>query len=110
MSHLLAFALCLAGFSALALATRRQQRDVIGRSLRTDTTYALRVFGACALLFALGILVAGHGWSLGLVMFSGHTSIMAGAVYCALVGYSRMYPRPSRHQSKVSPGSSRVTP
>jgi uncharacterized protein DUF3325 len=98
MSHLLALALCLAGFAALAFATRRQQRDVVGRSLRTETTYALRVFGTCALMFALAILVAWHGWSLGLVMFSGHTSIIAGVVYCSLLGYSRMYPRPSRHR------------
>ena len=32
MSHLLAFALCLAGFAALAFAVHRQQRDIIGRS------------------------------------------------------------------------------
>jgi hypothetical protein len=98
MSHLLAFALCLAGFTALALATRRQQRDIIGRPLRVTTTYVLRVFGACALLFALGILAAWHGWSLGLVMFSGHTSITAGIVLCALVGHARMYARTLRHR------------
>ena len=62
MNHLPAFALCLAGFTALALATRRQQRDIIGRSLPMTATYALRVAGACALLLALGLLVAGKGW------------------------------------------------
>ncbi len=98
MKHLLAFALCLAGFTALAFAMRRQQRDIIGRSLRLATTYVLRVAGACALLFALGILVGGQGWSLGLVTFSGHTSIGAGIVFCALVGYSRMGARKSRHR------------
>ena len=97
MSHLLPFVLCLAGFTALAFATRRQQRDIIGRSLRSATTYVLRVAGACALLFALGILVAWHGWSLGLVMFSGHTSITAGIVFCALIGHARIYPRKLRH-------------
>ncbi|XIA67978.1 DUF3325 family protein [Bradyrhizobium sp. TZ2] len=76
---------------------RRQQRDIIGRSLRLATTYVLRVSGACILLFALGILVAWHGWSLGLVMFSGHTSITAGIVLCALIGHARIYARQLRH-------------
>lgn len=98
MSHLLAFALCLAGFAALAFAVRRQQRDVIGRSLPLATTRVLRAFGAGALLLALGILVAWHGWSLGLVMFSGHTSLMAGLVYCLLLAYARLYSRALRHR------------
>jgi len=98
MSHLVVFVLCLAGFTALAFAMYRQQRDVIGRSLRLATTYVLRVFGACALLFALGILVAWHGWSLGLVMFSGHTSMTAGIVYFVLVGYAGTHARTLRHR------------
>ena len=98
MNHLLAFVLCLAGFTALAFAMRRQQRDIIGRPLRLTTAYVLRVAGACALLFALGILVARQGWSLGLVMFSGHTSITAGTVLCALIGYARMYGRTLRYR------------
>jgi hypothetical protein len=89
MSHLAAFGLCLAGFAALAFATRRQQRDIIGRSLRLTTTNLLRGAGVCALLCALAVLVAWNGWSLGLVMFSGHTSLNAGIVYCVLVGYAR---------------------
>lgn len=89
MSHPLAFVLCLAGFAALAFATRRQQRDIIGRPLRPIATKFLRFAGACALLGALGILVAWNGWGLGLVMFSGHTSLNAGIVYCMLVGYAR---------------------
>jgi hypothetical protein len=97
MNHLLAFLLCLAGFTALACATRRQQRDIFGRPLQSTTTYVLRVIGACALLLALRILVAWQGWSLGLVMFSGHTSMTAGIVLCALVGYARMYARALRH-------------
>jgi hypothetical protein len=98
MNHLLAFVLCLAGFTALAFATRRQQRDIVGGPLRLTTTYVLRLAGACALLFALGILVARQGWSLGLVMFSGHTSITAGIVLCALVGYARMHARTVRYR------------
>ena len=90
MSHLLAFVLCLAGFAALAFAMHRQQREIIGRPLRSITTNVLRLGGACALLCALGVLVARNGWSLGLVMFSGHTSLNAGIVYCTLLGYARM--------------------
>ena len=103
MNHLLAFVLCLAGFIALAFAMRRQQRDIIvrdiiGRSLRSATTYVRRAAGACALLFALGILVAQKGWSFGLGMFSGHTSITAGIVLCGLIGYARFYARTLRHR------------
>lgn len=93
MNHLLAFSLCLAGCGALAMATRRQQRDIMGRSLRLTTTYLLRAFGACALLAALGLLVTSQGWGLGLVMFSGHSSIIAAVVYCALVAYGRIQSR-----------------
>jgi hypothetical protein len=96
MNHLPAFVLCLAGFAALAFAMRRQQRDIIGRPLRPTITYALRVVGACALLIALGILVAGQGWSIGFVIFSGHTTITAGIVLCALIGHARMYARTLR--------------
>jgi hypothetical protein len=90
MNHLAAFALCLAGFTALAFASRRQQRDIVGKALRTTTTYALRVAGACTLLLALGFLVAEKGWSIGLVIFSGQTSIAAGIVLCALIGQARI--------------------
>jgi hypothetical protein len=87
MNHLLPFVLCLAGFGALALAMRRQQRDVFRRSLRLTTIYLLRVFATCALLVALALLVTWQGWGLGLVMFSGHTSLAAGIVYAALLAY-----------------------
>jgi len=98
MSDLISAALCLAGFTALAFAARRQQRDIIGRPLWPATTYLLRVSGACALLSALGILVAGRGWSLGLVMFSGHTSMTAGIVYCVLAVYALRRARILRHR------------
>jgi hypothetical protein len=91
MIHLLAFVLCLAGFAALALAVRRQQREIIGRWLRPTTAHALRAAGVCALLLALGLLVASAGWGLGLVMFSGHTTLAAGVVYCGLFTCARAY-------------------
>ena len=97
MIHLLVSVFCLAGFAALAFATHRQQRDIFGKPLPTTTTYFLRMAGACALLLALGILVARNGWSIGLVMFSGHTSIAAGIVLCVLIGRARMYARTLRH-------------
>jgi hypothetical protein len=98
MNHLLAFVSCLAGFAALAFAMRRQQRDIFGRSLGFATTFVLRASGACALLIALGILVAGRGWSHGLVIFSGLTSVAAGVVLCALIGHSRLFARTLRHR------------
>ncbi|QUS39406.1 DUF3325 domain-containing protein [Tardiphaga alba] len=90
MSHLFALMLCVAGFASLALATHRQQRDVFKRALRPAMTYALRTVGSCALLLALGVLVAQAGWGLGLVMFSGHTSLAAGVVLVALIARMRM--------------------
>ncbi|MGY3614330.1 DUF3325 domain-containing protein [Bradyrhizobium sp. USDA 10063] len=98
MSHLLSFALCLAGFTALAFAMNRQQRDIFGRRLRSTTTYVHRIAGVCALLFALGVLVARQGWSLGIVMFSGHASIASGIVFCALIGGARMFARKLPHR------------
>jgi hypothetical protein len=98
MSHLLSLALCLAGFAALAFATRRQQRDLFGRSLQPTTTYTLRFAGTCALILALGILVAGQGWALGLVIFSGHTTMTAGLAFCALIVQARMQQRTLRQQ------------
>jgi hypothetical protein len=89
MTHLLAFALCFAGFTALAFAMHRHQRDIVGRSLPSTTIRVLRLVGTCALLFALGVLVVWRGWGLGLVMFSGHTSIAANLVLFALIGSAR---------------------
>lgn len=85
MIHLSVLALCLAGFAALACATRRQQREFFGGPLQPVATYALRAVGSCALVTALGIIVAWQGWGLGLVMFSGHTTLAAGIVFSAMI-------------------------
>ncbi|MBP2228660.1 TRAP-type C4-dicarboxylate transport system permease small subunit [Azospirillum agricola] len=85
MSHLPPLLLALAGFTALAFATDRQQHDLLGRPLPPSATRALRIAGAAALLLALGALVAWKGWGLGLVMFSGHASLAAGVVLGALI-------------------------
>ena len=97
MNHLSALVFCLAGFTALAFATRRQQRDIVGGLLRSTATNVLRAAGACALLLALGILVSKSGWSLGLVMFSGHTTSAAALVYCVLIGLVKTR-SPLRHR------------
>lgn len=98
MNHLPPFVLCLAGFAALAFAMDRPQHDLIGRALARSATRALRMAGAGALLLALGVLVGWQGWGLGLVMFSGHTSLAAGIVFCTLIGCARRYAGPSKRR------------
>lgn len=89
MSHALAQALCLLGFTALAFAMRRPQHEILRRSLRRPVVLTLRAVGACALLAALAVLVDASGWGFGLVKFSGHTTLAAALVYCVLIGYGR---------------------
>lgn len=98
MNHLVAFLLSLAGFAALASATHRQQRDLFGKALGATRTRILRLAGWAALLGALGVLVAEFGWGLGLVMFSGHTSLAAGVIVCGLIGYARTQGPKLRHR------------
>lgn len=98
MNHLFAFMLSLAGFAALATAMHRQQRDLFGTALGPARTRILRLAGSAALLGALAVLVAQHGWGLGLVMFSGHTSLAAGVVVCVLIGYLRTQGPRVRHR------------
>ncbi|NUB27667.1 DUF3325 domain-containing protein [Azospirillum brasilense] len=95
MIHLSSFILCLTGFAALAFAMDRPQHDLFGRSLPAPATASLRVGGAAALLGALGLLVSWQGWGLGLVMFSGHTSLGAGVVHGALIVRQRRAARPN---------------
>jgi hypothetical protein len=85
MIHLPALLICLLGFLALALGVQRQQGDVFGHFLAPRITRLLRLAGACALLAALWWLVSLQGWGLGLVTYSGHTSVAAGIVYLCLV-------------------------
>jgi peptidoglycan/LPS O-acetylase OafA/YrhL len=99
MSHLLALVLCLIGFGALACAMKRQQRDLFGKALGPARIRMLRLAGSAALLGALAVLVAQFGWGLGLVMFSGHTSLAAGVVVCVLIGYARTQDVNQRHRS-----------
>ena len=85
MTHLTAFLLSTLGFAALALAMERHQEDLFGHALATTATRWLRVAGWAALALALVVTVQAQGWSVGLVSYSGHTSLGAGIVFGALV-------------------------
>lgn len=87
--HGVAFMLCLPGFAALALATERQQEALFAHAFAPALTRRLRVAGWAALSLALCVLVGVQGWGLGLVSFSGHTSLAAGLVFVALLVQGR---------------------
>jgi hypothetical protein len=88
--------LCLAGFAALAIATERQQQALLGRVCPPRVSRGLRIGGASLLLVALLRLVDDRGWGLGLVAYSGYTSVAAGVVYCALIVATRRRRRNGR--------------
>jgi len=89
MMRLVALLLCVFAFACLAMAMARHQDTVFGGPLSVTRTRGLRVAGWGALLGALWLLVADQGWALGLVYYSGCTSVAAGIVYGALVGWER---------------------
>lgn len=89
MNHLLTLLCCLLGLTALALAVERQQEAVFGRVLPARNIRALRLAGWGALALALWIIVARQGWALGLVSYSGHTSLAAGMVHLGLIIHGR---------------------
>lgn len=89
MTHLSAFLLSTLGFAALALAMERHQEDLFGHALATTATRGLRVAGCTALALALVLIVQAQGWGVGLVSYSGHTSLGAGLVFGALVVVER---------------------
>lgn len=89
--HAAALALCLLGFTALALASARPQDDLFGQALAADRTRALRLAGWATLVLALIALVRVQGWAMGLVSFSGHTSLAAGLVWGGLIVQARWW-------------------
>lgn len=93
MTHLIVFLLSTLGFAALALAMERHQADLFGHALAAAATRWLRVAGWAALGLALVLIVKAQGWGVGLVSFSGHTSLGAGLVFAALVVIERARPR-----------------
>lgn len=97
MTHLTVLLLSTLGFAALALAMARHQEDLFGHTLPATTRRGLRGAGWVALLLALGVVVRAQGWGVGLVSFSGHTSLGAGLVFGALIiGARRKAKRPGR--------------
>ena len=93
MTHLAVFLLSTLGFAALALAMERHQEDLFGHALAMAATRWLRMAGVAALLLALVLMVKAQGWGVGLVSYSGHTSLGAGLVFGALVVIARMRSR-----------------
>jgi len=89
MNHLGVLLISLLGFGALALAMDRHQRNVFRYRLTTRVTRSLRLFGWSLLALALAVAVQGQGLALGLVSYSGHTSLAAGLVFGALVAIER---------------------
>jgi hypothetical protein len=85
MIHLVALTMCIVGFAALALASERPQDDVFGHPLPLRCTQALRLAGWSFLVAAGLFLVRYQGWGMGLVSYSGHTSLAAGVVFGILV-------------------------
>ncbi|SEK23379.1 Protein of unknown function [Roseateles sp. YR242] len=89
MTHLACLLICIVAFAALALATDRAQSDVFGKELPTTTSRLLRTVGGLLLLGCLAVVVGAWGWSLGLVNYSGYTSLAAAVVFLALIVQQR---------------------
>jgi hypothetical protein len=82
---ILVLPLCVLSFACLAMSMSRHQPTVFGRELSSAVSRALRCVGWLGLLAALALEVYASGWALGLVCYSGCTSLAAGIVYCALI-------------------------
>ncbi len=95
--HLLIFLFSLLGFAALALATERQQEIHFGRMLAPPATRALHLAGWAGLLLALVVAVLSQGWAMGLVSYSGHTSLCAGLVFLGLILRERHWTARRKH-------------
>jgi hypothetical protein len=89
MIRLHALLLCTGAFACLAMAMARHQETLLRRPLPLSQSRCLRGAGWCALGIALALSVAGQGWGMGLVAFSGTTSVAAGIVYGALIVWER---------------------
>ena len=89
MSHLAILLLCVFGFAALAVVMERHQEDLFGRPMVPATARSLRVAGWAALLLSLAVAVRAQGWALGLVSYSGHTSLSAALVFGLLIVQAR---------------------
>lgn len=85
MINAAALLVCIVAFAALAAATDRHRASFFAPPVPPRVIHALRVLGWGCLALALWIAVAHQGWGLGLVHYSGQTSMAAGLVYAALI-------------------------
>lgn len=90
MTHGLPLLICVVAFAFLALAMDRHQNTVFGRELSHGQARGFRLAGWCGLLLALRLVVRDEGWALGLVSYSGCTSLAAGIVYGMLIVRARL--------------------
>ena len=89
MMPIFALVLCVPAFACLAMAMERHQETLLSARLPAVLSRVLRGAGWCMLLVALWLAVAGKGWALGLVWYSGCTSLAAGIVYGLLIVYAQ---------------------
>ncbi|KMY86447.1 hypothetical protein BUMB_03902 [Candidatus Paraburkholderia calva] len=87
MTHALKLIFCLIAFASLAASMERHQQAVLGHALPAGQSRGFRIAGWCALVLALRYFVDDDGWALGLVRYSGFTSLAAGVVFGALIVY-----------------------
>ncbi len=85
MIHVLVIAVCAMGFLALAAAQKRHQRDLVRRTLSAREVRAARMGGAALLVFALVLDGRAFGLALGLLTWTGHLALAAGAIVALLV-------------------------
>ncbi|WP_095948845.1 DUF3325 family protein [Variovorax boronicumulans] len=90
MTHLVVFVLSLLAFAALALSMQRHQEDLFGGLLTSRATYGLAIGAWSVLALTLVLVVREQGWALGLVSYSGHTSLGAGFIFGALVVFGQV--------------------
>jgi hypothetical protein len=91
MTRLLVLLLCVGAFACLATAMARHQETLLGRELPAASSRCLRSAGWSALGIALALVVTDQGWGLGLVAFSGMTSVAVAIVYVGLIAWERWF-------------------
>ncbi|PNU03427.1 DUF3325 domain-containing protein [Novosphingobium guangzhouense] len=84
MIHVLALALSFAAFLSLAVAMKRHQRDLTGRTLTDEQARAARTSGWLLLAGALGVNIAALGSAMGTIVWFGEASVGAGLTVTAI--------------------------
>jgi hypothetical protein len=80
MTHIIAIALCIAGFASLCAAMVRHQPDFVGHKLDAGTGRLLRHAGGAILLAALAVDMIGLGAGYGAIAWCGHLTLGAALV------------------------------